>query len=175
MRRPEDRGHNHLTTRDAGRTRDVFPTNSFPAELKSRPRNNTKRQEPARTFRAASFVPFRVISWTAVPSSGAGDRRERVEQFGLFAFRDGAQVEHDASVEYARDDGRRGAAQSLFERGGRERGVSEREERGRRVRGRGGAAADCGLAFDGFKGEGAVAEARAQAAAEGADAALDLA
>src|ERR1043165_4965370 len=120
------------------------------------------------------FVSLRVVSWTASSSSGGRDRRERVEQFGLLVFRDGAQVYDDASVEYARDDGRRGAAQSVVERGGRERRVRERDERGRRVRGRRGAAADCGLAFDDFKSECAAAEARANPLAEGADAALNL-
>ena len=37
----------------------------------------------------------------------SADGGERVEQFVLFRFGDGAEVEHDAVVEYACDDGGR--------------------------------------------------------------------
>src|SRR5688500_1038873 len=95
----------------------------------------------------------------SVPARG----RERVEEFGLFGVGDGAEVEDEAVEEYARDDRRLLAAESLVERGGRKRRVPEGEERRRRVRGRGRAAADRRLAFDHLGVERALREALAEA------------
>src|SRR5918912_1678777 len=102
--------------------------------------------------------------------SSSGEAREGFEQFALFGFRDGAEVEDEAVFEDARDDGRRLSAEALVEGVGRVLPVREGDECGRRVRGRGRAAADGRLAVDYFKAEPALAQARARAACEGAGA-----
>ena len=62
----------------------------------------------ARWFEASSFFARRRYS-AACPSFIYLERRERIQrfqQFRLFCTGDRAQVEHDACVKYARDDGR---------------------------------------------------------------------
>src|SRR5215218_999225 len=80
--------------------------------------------------------------------SGLRKARERFEQFVLFGLGDGAEVEDEAAVEDARDDRGRVLTEASVQGVGRVRGVSEGDEGGRRVRGRGGAAADGRLAVD---------------------------
>src|SRR5215210_7099607 len=88
--------------------------------------------------------------------SGTQRVGEGVEQFVLFRLGHGAEVEDDAVAEYAGDDRGRVLTKTFVERVGREGSVREGDERGRRVRGRGGAAADGRLAVDDLEVENAL-------------------
>src|SRR5829696_6472164 len=82
------------------------------------------------------------------PISALRKAGEGFEQFVHVLGGHGAEVEDEAVVEDARDDGGRLSSETFVEPGRGVARVCEGDERGRRVRGRGRAAADGRLAVD---------------------------